>query len=821
MKPSATSSKPAWRRTGQPTAESIVGSMFRPRWHKVFSDLWDNKLRSLLVIASIAVGVFSIGMIAGAYEIISHDMGASYASANPANIDMRTDPFDQNFVDAVQSLKGVKEAEGRRFFSVRTRIPSGEWTNLNLVAISNFNDFHINQLLPLQGNPVPADKQVILERKALNDLAVKVGDSLEYQLPNGNIKTMTVVGVVQDQTTGAGDFLAPPLGYITLDTLPWLGQPSDYNRLLVIVDGNSSDKVHIREVATIISDQAEKSGRQVYRTELNQTNEHPMASTVKAILGILGALGILIVFLSSSLIANTLNSLLTQHLPHIGVMKLIGARSQQIFGMYLTLILSFGLIALLIALPTGGQAAYALSQLIASKMNFNLLGYRIVPLAFLLQAVVGLLVPLAAGFIPINNGSRVKVQTAINGGGLSAGKASGGWLERMGSHVKWLSRPMLISLRNTFRRKGRLLLTLLTLTMGGAIFIAVFNVQLSLEDYVAQIGRYFLADVSLSFDQPYRVDEINQVVMQIPHVQYVEGWSFLGADIIRPDGSVADNLSILAPPADSKLVNPIMLEGRWLLPGDRTAITVSEAIWSDFPGLKPGDLLSLKVNGHEDNWTVVGIFRFISRDQIIAYASYDYVSEVLNLPHQSFSYRVVTDQHSLQDQKQISSVIDRYLRDRGYHVSEAEAGLATLETASESLSILIRFLLIMALLTASVGSIGLAGTMGMNVLERTREIGIMRAIGAIDSQIMKTIMVEGMIIGLISWFLGAIFSFPITILLSRIISLAIFNSPSQFVLSPIGFFIWLALVLFLSALASVLPARNASRLTIREVLAYE
>jgi len=503
------------------------------------------------------------------------------------------------------------------------------------------------------------------------------------------------------------------------------------------------------------------------------------------------------------------------------VMKLIGARSQQIFGMYIVLILSFGMIALLIALPTGGQAAYALSELIASKMNFNLQGYRIVPLAYLLQIFVALLVPLAAGFIPVNNGSRVKVQTAISGGGSSAGKASYGWLERIGSRVKWLSRPMLISLRNTFRRKRRLLLTLMTLTIGGAIFIAVFNVQLSLYDYIAQIGKYFIADVTLSFDRPYRVDEINNVVMGIPHVEHVEGWSFASADIIRPDGSVADYLTILAPPVDSKLIQPIMLEGRWLQPGDKTAITVSEAIWSDYPDLKSGDQLKLKINGQEDEWTVVGIFRFISRDQIIAYATYDYVSELQNLPNQSLSYRIVTDEHSLEYQKQMSATIDSYLRDLGYHVSETQAGLSTLETASNSLAILINFLLIMALLTALVGSIGLTGTMGMNVLERTREIGVMRAIGATNGQIMKTVIVEGMLIGLISWFLGAIFSFPITLLLSRIISLAIFNSPSQFVLNPQGFLIWLGLVLILSALASMLPARNAARLTIREVLAYE
>ena len=79
--------------------------MIRPRWHKVISDLWDNKMRTLLVVASIAVGVFSIGMIAGTYEIISHDMGASYASANPANIDLHTDDFGDVLLDSIKNLE--------------------------------------------------------------------------------------------------------------------------------------------------------------------------------------------------------------------------------------------------------------------------------------------------------------------------------------------------------------------------------------------------------------------------------------------------------------------------------------------------------------------------------------------------------------------------------------------------------------------------------------------------------------------------------------------------------------------------------------------
>jgi putative ABC transport system permease protein len=111
--------------------------------------------------------------------------------------------------------------------------------------------------------------------------------------------------------------------------------------------------------------------------------------------------------------------------------------------------------------------------------------------------------------------------------------------------------------------------------------------------------------------------------------------------------------------------------------------------------------------------------------------------------------------------------------------------------------------------------------MGMNVLERTREIGVMRSIGAVDREIMRSVIVEGLVIGSISWLLGALLSFPITYLLSSIISSAIFQSQIAVHFTFTGFLIWLLVVLALSAVASILPARNAARLTIREVLAYE
>jgi putative ABC transport system permease protein len=237
--------------------------------------------------------------------------------------------------------------------------------------------------------------------------------------------------------------------------------------------------------------------------------------------------------------------------------------------------------------------------------------------------------------------------------------------------------------------------------------------------------------------------------------------------------------------------------------------------------LKVGDFLQIKVKGREEDWQVIGIFKFVGREGILAYAPLEYISQLNNLANRSSSYRIVTAQHDRNFQDQMAENLDHAFRENGFKVRQAQAGAASLDTAVDSLDTLVIFLLIMAILTAIVGAMGLTGTMGMNVLERTREIGIMRAIGADDRAVMRTVIAEGIVIGMISFGLAVILSIPFTYLLSTIVSLAVFQSPIQVVFTFLGYAIWLGLVLVLSAIASILPARNAARLTIREVLAYE
>ncbi len=548
-----------------------------------------------------------------------------------------------------------------------------------------------------------------------------------------------------------------------------------------------------------------------------------MISTILAIIGILGALGGLITILSSSLIINTLNGLLAQQLRQIGIMKLVGARSFQILGMYLTLIIAYGLVALLLSVPLGALAGYSLSSFVANKMGAELQGFRIIPMAVVTQVLMALLIPLGAGFFPVNSGAKINVQRAISNSRPRSQASKKKRIRLNPNWFTWISRPMLLSFRNTFRKRGRLLLTLFTLTVAGAVFIAVFNARDSMHNMMNQLMQHFLGDVTVDFRQPYRVTRIEQTLLEIPGVTGVEGWSGAAAEIRDANGKLVTKLNIAAPPQDTRLLDPNFVAGRWLNPGETNAIVISDAILQFYPSLKPGDKLTIKIPGrHEEKWQVVGIFRFVrSIGDPLGYATFDFISGITHTPGQATSFRVISKFHDAASQQALTRRIDDFLRRNNYLVQSVQSGSFMQTKVSQALNLLIVFLLIMAILTASVGSIGLTGTMSINVLERRREIGVMRTIGAVDRVIMQSVIIEALVIGLITWLLAIGLSFPISSLLLNIIGKAMMGSPLAISFTPLGILVWLGVVSLLSVIASVIPARNAARLTINEVLAYE
>ena len=135
--------------------------------------------------------------------------------------------------------------------------------------------------------------------------------------------------------------------------------------------------------------------------------------------------------------------------------------------------------------------------------------------------------------------------------------------------------------------------------------------------------------------------------------------------------------------------------------------------------------------------------------------------------------------------------------------------------------VVLYLLLAISLLAAAVGGIGLMGTMSINVVERSREIGVMRATGATSPAIAAVFVVEGVVIGALSWLLAIPLSFPGARLFSDSVGESLLRVPFQFTYAVDGAGLWLLIVMVLSALASLWPALRATRVSVREALAYE
>jgi putative ABC transport system permease protein len=802
--------------------------MFSPRWKKVLADLWGHKVRSILVIASITIGLFAVGLIISMNIIISEDMEAGYLAVNPANIQVFSTPFDEDLVKSVQNLDEVVQAEGVRTLVLRYRKPNGEWVPIEIKAIPEIESMEINQVRVEDGTWPPAERQIAIDQFKFGDLQAGIGDTIQVELPSGKIREIPISAVVHDLTIGSesagGFFLAPVQGYVTEDTLRWLEAPSSMNRLYVTVQGDRNDKAHLQSVANLVIDRMEDSGAVVIASQVRLSNDHPNRVYVEAITAVLVVLAFLVMFLSAFLITNTLAALLNQQVNHIGVMKTIGASRGQIIGVYMSLIFVYGLISFAIALPLSGWAAYTLMGYFAREINIVLQGFRIEPAVFWIEIGIAMIVPQLAGIVPILNGTRISVVEALSGVNQSNVQQKKTWFDRRLEGIRSLSRPTILSLRNTFRRKGRLFLTIFTLTLGGAIFIGTFNVQRSLTNYIDRIGRYFLADVTFTLSENARISEIESMIEEIPGVSHVEGWSATAGVLQNQDGTAGESVTLLAPPSDSGLVDPVVLEGRWIQPGDGAVVVVNERFRETYPELQTGDLLKVKIAGSDEIVKVIGFFQMAGKSGgYLAYTTYEYLSEVVHEKNRANSFRVVSngENMSIEQQKALGRAVEARLKASGYKVAEVEAGRSLTATTADGLNILTGFLLMMAVLIAIVGSIGLTGTMSLNVLERTREIGILRAIGASDKAVMRLVMVEGLLIGMMSWLFGVLLAFPIGTLMANAINLALFGALADLTFTPVGVILWLLVVIILSVLASVGPARNATRLTIREVLAYE
>ena len=792
------------------------------RWKKVWADFWGNKSRTLLTILTIMVGTLAVGFNSNVNLYMLESMDSDYQSASPSEAQVYAYPLDDDMVKLAREVPGVDAVEGLASASAKVVRSDGLPIQIQFIAVKDPNELTLDQVKPAAGQdsiPPLGEREILVDASAL-PAGYKVGDIVTVELSDGKQRQLKLAGYMHAVTGFPFSFTQTMYAFVTPRTLEWLGGSPDYSGLSISVAEQQTDAKHVTEVAQAVADRLKRAGAEVYFVSVYQPGHHFAWNITQGIFFVLNILGYMTVFLSGFLIVNTITALMTQQTRQIGIMKAVGGGTGQIFSLYVVLILGFGLAAFLIAVPLANMLAEAFGGGMATYLNFSPMPYPGYRQSLVQQAIVSMLVPLLAALWPIYNSVRVTVREAISDYGIGGGPRR---KERPVSRAAlWISRPLRLSLRNAFRRKLRLSLTLVTLVLAGAIFIGVYNLWESFDKTIQDVQGYFMADVNISFGRYYRFEEVASIAEKVPGVESVEGWTEYTGTLLKDEDTAGTQIMFVAPPSTSTLIDPVITSGRWLETGDENAIVIGNHLLNIFPDLKVGDWLTIEIDGRKTQWHIVGTYSITGNvSPPLLYVNYEYLSRLIGRPDQVYSLRVLTTSHDAATQKAVGDQIEKLYEANGIQFGSTQLGADFIRDQKAQTDILVYFMLSMAVMIAIVGGLGLMGTMSINVLERTREIGVMRAIGASNGDIQGIVIVEGMVVGLISWAVSIVLSLPITNILCYGVGMSLLTAPMPAVYGVSGILTWLLLTLVLAAIASAWPARRASRLTVRDTLAYE
>jgi putative ABC transport system permease protein len=797
-------------------------------WYKVLSDLWDNKARTLLAILSIATGVFAVGATFGMADQMLVGMDAAHRAVYPSHIMLfLQDDIDRDIAARLKRIDGVVDIEAANQVGVRYKVnPDTDWESGILIMRDDYND-QTYDTLQLKEGEWPSKSGYGIERLSSQYYEIDIGDSIIFEV-DGRPKPLKIGGKIRHpfvpppQFGGPAFFFADAPGMERFD----VGE-GKFRQLLVRVAPYSEE--FARDVASKIKDRLSKERVGVGAIIYQDPEKHWGRSIMEGINLVLQILAVVSLGASAVLILNTLMALVTEQTNQIGIIKAIGGTTGLIVKVYLIGVLIYGLLALLLSLPLGAYVAFAATRWLLNIFNIDYETFQYSTRALLFQTIAAVVVPVLAALWPILSGASITVREAIASYGLGRGKFGLSWLDRQVERLgqRFFSTPYATALGNMFRRKGRLLLTQLVLITAGSMFLGVMTLSSSISLTLDNEFRRRNHDMTLFLEDNERTDRAVALAESVAGVEKAELWFVHGASILKQGQDTSEagiGAELVGAPANSDMFQPFIVGGRWLRPDDNRAVVILKDIADDHD-IQLGDMIILDLGElGDDEWRVVGFYESILSGGI---GSIDPVYANLEAVYRATKkYNIGSDlyiravAHTEPYADTTAAEIKELFNTRNMDTDFSNTVYEFRRNLDTQFAIVINMLLILAVIVALVGGIGLMGSLSISVVERTREIGVMRAVGGRTSTIMGMFVMEGVLQGLFSWVVVVPISFVLGKFLSDALGQAMFQANLDYQYNFVAVVVWLAIILVVSTLAAMLPAYNATRISVRDSLAY-
>jgi putative ABC transport system permease protein len=808
---------------------------------KLRRDLRASWSRFVLMVVALAVGLTVVGGVLMAWAATDREVGDAYVSTGPASATIVLDtPVDADRMAAIATAAGdrpqVIEATGRTQFDTPVEVNGAARTIPLQVFVAAPDDpmrmvrFDLRQ----PGSWPPATGEIYLGTDStLPLLGAAVGDTLTVAPPGGDPVRLRVAGTVYDPSLAPSPQEQRGHGYLSTASLT---QPALLDQLKIqVADPGRTEPSRNRDTVVAVAGEVatwlrRDHGLTVTEIQVPRPDAHPHQWQFDVLLLSLLAGGAAALLLAAILVATMLNTLFTRQIPQIGIMKAIGARSVHIGRWYLAMIVLVAAAATLLALGPAVWLAREAVTRFAGILGIQPESQAPPGWTYLVTVAVGLALPPLIALFPLVKASRTTVRAAIDHhGAVARPSAATGVLARL-SRARRLDRGLLMALRNAVRRPARFWLSVGLLAGAGMVFVAGMSLRAGTQarEDARTAQRYW--DVEVELAGPAAPDAVTDAVRAVSGVARVEAWTRAHIGIAGPGqlpvtSTYPDqghgSMSVDTVPADPIAVSPTLAEGRWLDPGETGAVVLNQQTRNRaVPALGPGDTVQLFIDGQPSTWRIAGIVAGGDSAGGGAYTTAAGFAAATGQPQQVNRVRLTTDRHDERTRQTVASTVDSALRAAGIEVAFASSVSRTEAASAGHAGPVLLVLLGVALPLGVLGAIGLATTMSANILDRTREFGVLHAIGARPRAVRGIVVAEGVILALASCLIAILPTLALTRILGIGLGNLFGNEALPFRISGLGAGTWLVIAILGAILATDAAATRASRLTVREALAY-
>ena len=796
-------------------------------WYKIWFDLWHNKTRTLLAVLSIASGVFAVGAIFGMSDMLITKMDESHRAVLPTHINVYLgELIDRETLLNLKNVPGVEDVEPFNSVNIFYKLQPGDDWRPGMIQTRDDFENQKYELLQLRAGHWPNEKdEAAVERMAAQFLKIGIGDSVIFRI-NDKERLLPITGLIRHPFVPPPQFQDLAFFFMNSEGMERLGIPiGKFGSFYVRVTPYSAD--YAKEVATAIKSKLAKQDIRVAAFVYEDPDKHWGRAFFDGITLVQKLLALICVVISAVLVYNTLSNLITQQINQIGILKAIGGRTGTIIGMYLISALVYGILALIIALPLGAITASQLTVIFLGLFNIDMTQFQVSREAIIFQVMSALIAPLLAGLPPVLQGAKITVRQAIASYGLG-GDFHSGWLNRVveGIGRRWLPSHYATALGNMFRHKGRLLLTQFVLIAAGSAFMMVRSLDSSL---ASTLDHYFGRqhyDTMIQFEQDERASRVLSIAESMQGVEkadirFIQSASMFVAGQLAKEAGIGSTVRGI--PADSDFYSPLMVAGRWFAAQDGRAVVLSRDT-AKKNNIQVGDTVTLDLGElGRDDWRVIGFYEPVFVGGFISdtiYAPLNALYQTTNKYNQGSMVLIRTTSHDAEFTAAITKQLKDLYESNNMKVVDSQTQAALRATNEWQFSTVTWMLLALSVIVAIVGAIALMGALSIGVIERTKEIGVLRAVGARSHIILSIFVMEGVLQGILSWLISIPISLIASPLIASSLGIAMFGATLDYQYNWAAVGVWFGLVIIISLLASILPARGATRISVRDSLAY-